>query len=329
MKLITITLSILGVLLIGSGCGAQSPPTSPSGTSSVAESSQASTTVSQFDPQWMTLGAPSFWMESRRRITAEFQQFGLRPVDETELPRNCNGCGVRPPTAYLTAYTVGNFDPTEAQLGEPVTVTADKDGFFSATQSPGDAMLAWQYADNAWATVRGETALASDRDRMLELARALRPMDLTEIRLPLSMPTVPESMPLAEIAIDRGDYGTTIHFASCGADDVGGIPDCYGKTDNLRVQIWPTEEYSGHIDEQNSAPTQVGGREGLYQSDGRRAAVPIQPGILVVFDLGGPSGIPPAPPQANLKEILATVAWAANPGEEQTWRPIAQWARSS
>lgn len=329
MKITTITLSVLGVLLIGSGCGAQSPPTSPSGTSSVAESSQASTTVSQFDPQWMTLGAPSFWMESDRRITAEFQQFGLRPVDETELPRDCNGCGVKPPTAYLTAYAAGKFDPTQARLGEAVTVNADADGFIAAPQSSGDALLAWQYADNAWATVRGKTALASDRDRMLDLARALRPTDLIEIQVPLSMPTVPKSMPLAEISINRGDYGTTMHFASCGADDVGGIPDCYGKTDSLRVQIWPTEEYSGHIDEQNSEPTQIGGRDGLYQSNGRRAAVPLKPGMLVVFGLDGPAGVPTTPPQANLKEILATVAWAPNPGAEQTWGPIAQWARSN
>jgi hypothetical protein len=91
--------------------------------------------------------------------------------------------------------------------------------------------------------------MTSEPDRMLELARAVRPMERTPIRLPLSLPNVPASMPLAEIHVDRGDYGTTLHFAACGRTDVSGTPDCYGQVDSMRVQIWPTDGYYGHIQE--------------------------------------------------------------------------------
>ena len=49
--------------------------------------------------------------------------------------------------------------------------------------------------------------------------------------------------------------------------------------------------------------------------------------MLVVFNLSGPVGQFPTPPKASLTDILATVSWAPNPGNEQTWRPIANWAK--
>jgi hypothetical protein len=72
----------------------------------------------------MTLDAPQpwNWEESDRRITSDFQQFGFRPADENEMPRRCNGCGVTPPTAFLTVYAPGKFDPTDAQTAEPVSL---------------------------------------------------------------------------------------------------------------------------------------------------------------------------------------------------------------
>lgn len=92
----------MAVLALVTGCGGGTPTASQQAT---ATQDRPDTTISQFDPWWMSLKTPPSWTESDRAITGEFQQFGLRPVDETEMPRNCNRCGVQPPTAFLTAYT--------------------------------------------------------------------------------------------------------------------------------------------------------------------------------------------------------------------------------
>jgi len=86
----------------------------------------------------------------------------------------------------------------------------------------------------------------------------------------------------------------------------------------MRVQIWPADGYSGLITEQNSVPTQIGGRRGIVEADGNNAAVQVQPGMLVVFNLSGPVGQFPTSPKASLTDILETVWWAPNPGNEQT-----------
>lgn len=267
----------------------------------------------------MTLIAPASWTESDRRITSEFQQFGLRPVGEKEVPRLCNGCGVDPPTAFVTAYAPGKFDPAQARTGEAVTVNADGDGLYRASQNSEDAVLAWQYTNNAWATVRGRTTMTSERGRMVELARGLRPTQFTEIHVPLSIPDVPASMPLAEINLDRGVYGTTLSFAQCGGTDIGGTPPCTVDSPGMRVQIWPTTDYTGLIDEGRSTPMQIGGRDGLYEEGSGTAAVKVGPGMVVVFEV----------PKAEAKKILSTVVWAPDPGNEKTWAAVSDWVKVS
>lgn len=327
---------VVGMVAVAAtaGCSTEGSPTASSSLSASSSAQSpaaaplpASVTLSQFDPQWMTLETPQSWNEVDRRITGAFQQFGLRPVDETEAPRNCNGCGVNPPTAFLTAYAPGKFDPTEARTGEPIAVNADGDGFFRASTDSDDAVLAWEYADDAWATVRGRTSITSEPARMAELARALRPGARDAIRLQLSIPGLPESLPLAEISVDRGVYGTTLHFAACGSTDIAAIPACYGEADNMSVQIWRADGYDGHIQEKRSAPVQIGGRDGLYDPVSNRAAVQVQPGTLVVFELNGPWKPQRSKPQADLTDILATVVWASDPGNEQTWLPVSDWVR--
>ena len=298
---------------IVSGCDSRSVTTG----TPAAPPDTAATTVVQFDPRWMSLAAPASWRETERRVTAEFQQFGLRPADEDELPRNCNGCGVDPPTAYLTAYAPGEFDPAAMRTAEPVSVDPDTGGFYRASEASQDAVLAWQYAQDAWATVRGRTSATSEPGRMLELARALRPDDRTAIRVPLSMPDVPPPMSLAELTVVREQFGTTLEFGNCGKTDVGGSPDCGGDAGYLRVQIWPADDPSGLVDDKGATPARIGGRDGLYAADGDSAAVQVRPGMLVVFSL--------AAPKADLKDILATLTWAPDPADEQTWRPVADW----
>jgi hypothetical protein len=94
----------------------------------------------------------------------------------------------------------------------------------------------------------------------------------------------------------------------------------------MRVQIWPKEGYYPYIDEKRFAPVKIGGKDGLYDERSHKAGVQIQPGMLVVFEISPPYTNPPTPPKANLKDILAGVAWAPEPGNEATWRPVADWA---
>ena len=109
---------------------------------------------------------------------------------------------------------------------------------------------------------------------------------------------------------------------------VSGGPECQdGGSDNLRVQIWPTDGYRGHIQETRTVPLKIGDKDGLYDEPAHEAAVQVQPGMLVVFGLGGRSGVPVLPPTANFKDILANVAWPADPRNEETWPPVSEWAK--
>ena len=345
MKWKVVILVSTALTLVAAGCGSQSADPSPQASSSSATSSSAapppSSTVSQFDARWMgvTPNQPQGWEELNRRITGDFQQFSLRPVNETETRYGCNGCA--PWTVDLTAYAPGKFDPMEARKGQPVTVNTDGDGFLLEDPAKHAATLTWQYAENAWATVRGLTSATIELDRMLELAHALKPADRTPIRLPMSMPNVPVNMPLAEVNIDTSplqdddlDYGTTLEFARCGRTDVGGAGDCARDTETLSVHIWPDDGYQGHFQEQSAVPTKIGGKDGLFDDDlngaGDHAAVQVQPGMRVAFDGGLPgphyAGTPPEAP-TSLKGILAGVEWAPDPGNEATWPPVSGWAK--
>lgn len=315
--------AVLAVLAVGSGCSAAPQATAPrAGLASVSGAPSVSvTTVRQFDPQWMGLAAPPTWTEVNRRITGEFQQFGLRPAGEKEMPSGCNGCGVDPPTAYLTVHTAGKFDPTEANAAEPVTVKSANDGFFSEAGDSAE-LLTWQYGDNAWASIRGTTTMTRQQDRMLELAQALRPGELTAIRAPLSMPEMPKTLSLAEITVDRGRYGTTLEFAPCGKTETGATDYCGREGDYLRVQIWPEGTPEGYVSEQGATAGRIGGRDGIYQADGKSAAVQVRPGMVVVFALDSDSVASPP-----LTDILATLAWASDPADPQNWPPVADWSK--
>lgn len=313
--------AVLSALAVMTGCSSPIPQTEPLSSSKAVKPSPiaAPSTVSQFVPHWMALDVSPSWTEPERRITAEFQQFGLRPVGEDEVPSGCNGCGVEPATAVLTAYAAGRFTPGP-RTGDAASVRADGDGFFRA--EAGEVTLTWPYADNAWATLRARTTLSRERARMLELARALHPGEVTNISVPLSIPALPASLPLSEIYVDNRGYGTTLHFAGCAANVIGRIPDCYGEADNVRVQIWPADGYHGHIDERDSVIVDIGGRSGIYDARGKTAAVQVGPGMLVVFEVGGP-GV------AKLPDILKTLVWAPDPGDPQTWPAVAEWTTSS
>jgi hypothetical protein len=295
------------------------------------------TTVTQFDPQWMGLvpDQPQGWKELNRRITGEFQQFSLRPADETEMRMGCNGCA--PWTVDLTAYAPGKFDPTGARTGESVNVNGEGDGFLTEDPDKHTATLAWPYADNAWATVKGLTPATTQLDRMVELAHAFKPAERTPIRLPMSMPDVPAGMPLAEINVDgTGDYGTIIEFAPCGRPINGGAGECERppNVETTSVHVWPSDRVDWHFNDEGAVPLKIGGKDGLFDDAlngaGDHAAVQVQPGMVVVFDSGVGDvyrvGDPPQPP-TRLKNILATLEWAPDPANEASWAPVSDWAK--
>jgi hypothetical protein len=329
-------------VVLAAGCSSQhaAQPRPQASSPSVTTSSApvpSSSTVTQFDPQWMGLtpDQPEGWKELNRRITGEFQQFSLRPADETEMRFTCNGCA--PWTVDLTAYAPGKFDPAEAQTGQPVNVNGEGDGFLAEDPAKHTATLTWPYAADAWATVNGLTHATTQLDRMVELAHALKPTERTPIRLPLSMPDVPANMPLAEINVDgTGDYGTMITFAPCGSPVNGGAGDCVRQpiVETMYVHIWPSNNLRAHFQEEEAVPMKIGGKDGFFDDAlngaGDHAAVQVAPGMLAVFDSGAGDvyriGDPPQPP-TSLKGILATLEWASDPESETTWRPVSDWAK--
>lgn len=324
------------IMVVAVGCNTQqSADPSPQASSSSVTSAPAPTpppTVSQFDARWMgvTPSQPNGWEELNRRITADFQQFSFRPVNETEFMRGCNGCA--PWTAELTAYAPGKFDPADARTGQPLSVNGTDDGFYRPADDAEDAMVSWQYADNAWATARGMTSATGGRDQLLVLAHALKPAERTQIRLPLSLANLPADMPLAQIDTDTSpledaanDYGTTIEFAPCGRTDTSATPDCMVATNSFSVLIRPDDyrEPSGGV-EHKVVPVVVGGKDGHYDETINRAFVQVQPGMLVAFELGALDRVQPAVRQ---QDILAGVEWAPDPGNDATWRPVSDWAK--
>jgi hypothetical protein len=273
--------------------------------------------------------APNGWPEINRNITADFQQFEYRPVDETQNPRRCNGCAPR--TAILTAYAPGKFDPSEARSGQRVAVDGADEAYFRPTDDTDDtkdATLTWQYADNAWATAVGLTDATSGLDRLTELARALKPGERTPIRLPLTVAHLPAGMPLAQIEMDTSPvqdaaraYGTTVTFAQCGRTDTGATRPCMTARPNMEIRILPRND-TGHVQTGDSIPVAVGGRDGYYDAGRSTATVQAAPDVYVEFRLTT------AEPEAGaLKRVLADVAWAPNPADQSTWPAVREWAK--
>jgi hypothetical protein len=293
--------------------------------------------ASLIDARWMSFDttAPWNWESVERRVTPEFQEFGFRPVDEWRGPRPCQGCGDNPPTAEVKVYAPGVYDDAVARQGRSVDVDGrpgfyvpmgdhafpdEKDGYY-------DALLTWQYADDAWATARGMTDMTSGLDRLLELAMALRPDERTPIRVPLTLANVPADMPLISIEtedvpeVDGGRYGTTVSFAPCAYVRKG--DDCtrtVQATGAMSVFLWPREGYDHSVDGvSHYVDRTIGGRDGRYEATYRSADVLVGNRLYVRFHAS-------APGDARFEEVLDSVVWASNPADEATWPAVADWA---
>jgi hypothetical protein len=293
------------------------------------------------DARWMGFDttAPWNWVDVERWITPDFQQFGFRPVGETESPHPCQGCGENPSTVDVKVYAPGRFDPATALKGRPVDVDG-KVGYFrgyddaSRSAEPDgfrDALLAWQYAEGAWATVRGLTHTTAGLDRMLELASALRPDERAPVRVPLSLTTVPARMPLVGVHTSYlpvyqsdSDYGTTLHFGPCVTlTKAVECRDASDQTGSLSVKTWARADYPDGR-HRHDVGRSIGGRDGRYDGSVFWAAVLLERGVYVQFDVHPPGE---STSTEELDDVLDGVVWAPDPADEATWPIVAEWAR--
>jgi hypothetical protein len=326
------------VVTLAAGCTARPSSTANAPTAPAASPAKVPSLI---DPRWIGFdtSAPWNWTEIDRRIEVDFQQFGFRPIGETGHKHHGEGCGTNEPTAVVTVYLPGKFDATDALMGQPVDV-GGHGGFLRAygdkrppivkTDPFEDAILTWQYADNAWATVRGFTPAAASLDRMLELARAVRPDERTPARVPLSLRNVPAGMPLAlihdilePIYDSDGEYDTRLDFAPCVDLEKAGL--C-GDTDEdsgwLGVFIYGRHA-SGHDPGDDEVAWKIGGKDGRYIHSTGWAAVQVQMGMSVEFNFTAPRGTQREPEFDN---VLAGIQWATDPNDEATWPAVTDWA---
>src|SRR5882757_3619642 len=143
------------------------------------------------------------------------------------------------------------------------------------------------------------STMTSELDRLLELARALRPTQRTPIRVPLNLANLPAAdMPLSAIVTryvpigDGAPYGTTLSFSPCAYVSKG--DDCTNavkETGSMSVRIWPRDDYDHSFDDiRHYVDRKIGGRAGRDDVKYRWAGVLVQKGMLVEFRASAPTG---------------------------------------
>ncbi len=332
--------AVLGVAVAVAGC-TQDSAAAPAPAADPAPAEQPATVASQIDAQWMGLGTRALWNWefTDRQITRDYQQFGLRPLGSDETPRRGCGCGNggEGPLAILTAYSPGKFDPAEARVGQPVDVNG-REGFFRPSVDLEDAVLTWSYADDAWATIHGRSTDTSELDVMVALAGDLRPAERTPVRLPLSLANVPADMPLSSITVQSGHWPALIRFDECLPYNPGvPRPECTSTADTMSITIRPNSHWFETYEDDgtptfhdNAVAIKIGGKDGLINKKNNEAGLQLRPGMEAEFSLGqrgatyGPAS---SRVTTKLKNILADVEWAQDPGDERTWPEVTAWTK--
>jgi hypothetical protein len=108
-------------------------------------------------------------------------------------------------SARLTVFRPGAFQPTRFAGGEAVRV-GDRPGLYApgvhyepGDDSPSRGALAWQYADNAWATVASVTADGYSKAEFLQIAAGLTAAPATAATVPLKLGWVPAGYRLTSV----------------------------------------------------------------------------------------------------------------------------------
>lgn len=223
-------------------------------------------------------------------------------------------CGNEPRTDYVIVYSAGEFDPTAALHGSPVTVGRHSGYLATLPPGPFDAIskvsdhalptLAWEYARGAWAMVQATTPTTQRPEELLRVANAVRIGAWSHIPVPLGLNFLPPGMVAQQATRNETEtYGTTVIF--------GDGPVTSEATTQLRIQIW--SEKGPHQKSSNlTTPVAVGGRPGTLFSDGT-VEVPLGT-RSVTFDFFGPFAS-----RAELMKILSAVYWAPVTDDPRSW----------
>ncbi|QLQ39087.1 hypothetical protein [Micromonospora robiginosa] len=253
--------------------------------------------------------------------------------------------------AYLTVYRPGAFDPAGIAGGRNVTVAGHR--AVQATlpvgldpDNPvdeGNKLLAWEYADNAWAAVTSfssDAATPSFQD-LGGLVGGLKPSRPTPARVPFTVGYVPagylplqtgtHAMPgLSGVATARaGDYGGATYTRP--AAPTTGLTAPYDAvegavTDGFHIFVTPSTSA-------NQAPEP--GRTRCYAGSDRRArdGGPAVGGFCNVWSADGTvalqvsaSGLGDRLPRAELEKVARGIT-VADVEDESTWTAAADALR--
>ena len=149
--------------------------------------------------------APSVSQPSFRFTVRGWSDGRLRVADPTSVSTAYQTAGVflgDEPVGALTVYRPGAFDPGSLDGTEPITVSgraARWDETFPTSPNNTDRLLAWQYADNAWATVQLSQDDQPSYEQVRSLAGGLRTTEPVVARLPFALSYVPKGYQAVEV----------------------------------------------------------------------------------------------------------------------------------
>ncbi|GAA0798715.1 hypothetical protein [Spirilliplanes yamanashiensis] len=266
-------------------------------------------------------------------------------VSEAELAANRS----RPRlNAFLTVYRPGAFDPEGIEEGTELTV-AGRRAVQATTQvhadppavPGGDKLLAWEYADNAWATVTSQSNDAAEPSfaDLATLVPGLRQSPARPATLPFTVGHVPDgyqavqvgshaSIGLGGIYLARdGVYGAVEYDRA--APPTTGLTKPWEQGERARrsgtftITVLPSEK--------SNSPAEPGRTRcftwhacSIWSADGK----------LVIEVSAGGAGTPSrnsTPSRADLSDAeltkIAESVRLADPEEDSTWIPAGQAVR--
>jgi hypothetical protein len=190
--------------------------------------------------------------------------------------------------AYLTLYRPGAFDPSKLQDSHRTTIDgypAVEAGTPAGALEETHLILAWEYADNAWASVDSFSNSGTDPslDSMAALVKGLKPAKQMPVTVPFRMSYVPAGYSLVEtgthatsglngIASAReGDYGGAI-FAKP-APAASGLTEPFGGVDgddvpgSFEIFVQPSDNSNERPPSHGTGPMCENGFCNVWTSD--------------------------------------------------------------
>ncbi|WP_344617685.1 hypothetical protein, partial [Dactylosporangium salmoneum] len=225
-------------------------------------------------------------------------------------------------SALVTVYRPGAFQPTRFTSGEPVRVHG-RPGFYAADvpYQPGESTsrgaLAWQYADNAWATVASVTPDGYTKAEFLQIAEGLTTAPARTATTPVKLRWTPTGYVLTSAGSTDG-YPNGASYMVSSVRLVKARPAYTGLvatvdasatgTATVRVSVYPIEFTDSTHQVPGAASCNAGNPNLCYRmtDDGK---------YLVEIDSNG--GVP----ESDLRRVLDS-AQLAQPADPSTWFPV-------